>query len=227
MDDYSGYDNLEVMTFAHNYNKFLKNLLLKHIDESSKTLDFGAGVGTFAKLLQKEGRSVTCLEPDKKQAELIADSRLKVVTALEDVENETIDFIYSLNVLEHIEDDREAIQTLKKKLRKGGKLLIYVPAFELLFSSMDKKIGHYRRYTAKSLFALANACELEIKEFNYADSAGFFATLLYKIVGSSDGSINMKALKAYDTFVFPISRIMDFILSRFLGKNVYIVLQKT
>ena len=48
--------------------------------------------------------------------------------SVEDIEPESIDYIYSINVLEHIPDDSVILATLYSKLRKGGRVLIYVPA---------------------------------------------------------------------------------------------------
>ena len=226
MGEYTGGDNLEVMKEAVNYNGFLKNLVLQYAGDSEKILDFGAGRGTFAQLLAEEGRRVLCLEPDRAQAGMIADAGSPVVTALDEIGAESLEFIYSLNVLEHIEADQEAMMQLSQKLQAGGRMLIYVPAFMLLFSGMDRKVGHFRRYSAASLAALAQRCGLEIEVLKYADSAGFLATLLYKLVGSSEGSISRRSLRLYDRYIFPVSRAFDRIFSSFLGKNVYIVCKK-
>ena len=52
-----------------------------------------------------------------------------------------------LDVLEHIENDKEFLILIKKKLKINGRLLITVPAFEKLWSSEDDAAGHFRRYT--------------------------------------------------------------------------------
>jgi predicted SAM-dependent methyltransferase len=57
--------------------------------------------------------------------------------------------IYSSNVLEHIEDDSRALNEMFAKLQINGKLAIYVPAFMFLFSDLDIKAGHFRRYSKK------------------------------------------------------------------------------
>ena len=58
---------------------------------------------------------------------------------------EVIDFVYTFNVLEHIEDDAAALTHVGRALRHRGKLLGYVPAFEVLYTSMDRWVGHLRR----------------------------------------------------------------------------------
>ena len=69
----------------------------------------------------------------------------------------SFNYIYTLNVLEHIEDDAAALRSLHAKLTDGGKLLIYVPAFPVLYTSMDAKVGHVRRYTRDTLMTRVTA----------------------------------------------------------------------
>lgn len=61
------------------------------------------------------------------------------------------DTVFSLNVLEHIEDDRLALANIAGMLVPGGKAIIIVPAHDWAYGTMDKSIGHYRRYTKKSI----------------------------------------------------------------------------
>lgn len=223
---YSGTDNLEVMADAVNYNRFLTELVLSQAKEGDAILDFGAGIGTFAKNISAQGHNVCCVEPDINQAYTIASLGLVVFGELAQVENNSLDYAYTLNVLEHIEDDRAVLCELHRKLKPGGRLLIYVPALQVLYSSMDKKVGHYRRYTRKGLNDLVSNVGFNVTETRYADSIGFFATILFKLVSDDSGAVNNRALRAYDILVFPLSLIADKLLSPFFGKNVLLVGEK-
>ena len=59
------------------------------------------------------------------------------------------DFIYSSNVLEHIYDDVKSLKQLESKLTKNGTLVLYLPAFQILYSDLDRSVGHFRRYSKK------------------------------------------------------------------------------
>ncbi len=226
MTIYSGTDNLEVMAQAINYNKFLQELIISHAKEKDIILDFGAGLGTFAEQLNKYHYNICCIEQDNNQSEIINRKGIKSYTHIDSIDDNSIDYIYSLNVLEHIENDFLMVSQLYKKLKVGGKLLIYVPAFQLLYSSMDKKVGHYRRYSKSSLLALLQQSNFEVVEVKYADSAGFFASLLYKFIGNKSGDLNIKTLIFYDKYIFPLSQLLDKVVSNFFGKNIYIVVEK-
>ncbi len=142
---------------------------------------------------------------------------------LTDLDDGAAEYIYTLNVLEHIQDDQATLRLLRQKLRSGGTLLVYVPAFQVLFSSMDRKVNHFRRYRRGPLAANVRAAGFEIVAADYVDSLGFLATLLYKVFGSDKGEINRNHLIAYDRYVFPISRAVDRLFQGFFGKNLLIL----
>jgi SAM-dependent methyltransferase len=223
---YSGSDNLEVMQDAVNYNAFLVGLLRAHVQGAHRILDFGAGRGTFAVPLKLSGADVTCVEPDESLRGMLAGHGLAAVESLERIASASFDFIFTLNVLEHIRDDAATLRALREKLRPGGRLLVYVPAFQLLYSSMDRKVGHVRRYRRERLAALASTCGLTVETVRYADSLGFAAALLYKLLDDETGNVGRGGLRFYDRFVFPLSRTLDRVLGRFVGKNLVLVARR-
>lgn len=226
MDQYTGRDNLEIMAEAINYNSFLLSLVRRHIGQEFEVLDIGAGIGTFATALHNEGHHVLCFEPDPKQAEYINSIGLPVIKKLEDLKPSSLDFIYSLNVLEHIEDDLNSLKQWFHLLKPGGRVLIYVPAFQLLYSSMDRKVGHFRRYSKNDLTTKSRAAGFNVILAKYVDTLGFFATLAYKLSHNESGSINRRGLIIYDRYIFPFNKIFDLVFGRMLGKNVYLVAKR-
>ncbi|MFC6010735.1 class I SAM-dependent methyltransferase [Nocardia lasii] len=227
---YTGCDNLEVMAEAVNYNRFLIDCVDKHVTSPEvRILDFGAGSGTYADLLTERGTKPDCLEPDATLQESLRSRGYHVVDLDTEptCESEMYSLIYSFNVFEHIKNDQEASEQLTSLLRPGGTLVVYVPALEVLFTSMDVKVGHYRRYRRTQLNRILRNAGLEIVESRYCDPIGFFATLAYRFAGSDDGSINPRALKLYDRVVFPLSKLLQALTGRFFGKNVLVVATKS
>jgi SAM-dependent methyltransferase len=223
---YSGTDNLEVMAEAKNYNAFLLHLVDKHIAGAKHVVDFGAGIGAFAQPLHATGLDLMGVEPDNDQRQRMLEKGIPCVADISEVEDGWADAIYTVNVLEHIKDDRAILRTLHSKLKPGGKLLIYVPAFPLLYSAMDKKVGHCRRYGRVELRDKVKEAGFRIIDSRYADSLGFLVSLVYKWQGNDSGDINRGALKAYDRFVFPLSRAIDVFASSFVGKNLRLLAEK-
>jgi SAM-dependent methyltransferase len=70
--------------------------------------------------------------------------------------DESFDFAVCLDVLEHIDDDQQALRELRRTIRPGGTLLITVPAYQSLWSEHDVVNHHKRRYTRKTLAAVAS-----------------------------------------------------------------------
>jgi 2-polyprenyl-3-methyl-5-hydroxy-6-metoxy-1,4-benzoquinol methylase len=226
MSEYAGTDNLEVMAEAVKYNEFLTRQVASMARPGDRILDFGAGIGTFAHCMAGAGHDVVCLEPDASQAQRLRTAGLEVRESLTDVADDSLDYIYTLNVLEHIEDDQSVLVGFARKLKQGGRLLIYVPAFALLHSSMDRKVGHLRRYRRGGLLSQVAAAGFVEVVARYVDSLGFFATLAYKVSGNSSGDINMRMLKFYDRYLFPASRIADNVFGKAFGKNVLLTARK-
>jgi len=225
MTKYNGTDNLEVMDCALNYNSYLVNSIKYYLPNPSRILDFGAGIGTFASKIESPNVRVDCFEPDSAQLNRIINSNNNY-SSVTDIPNASYDMIYSLNVFEHIEDDFQSIKDVAGKLKTNGIFFIYVPAFQLLFSSMDNKVGHFRRYRREPLEGLLQGAGFKIIQSQYVDSLGFFASLVFKIIGSKSGDISKESVTIYDKYIFPVSVYFDRILNKVLGKNVLIVCKK-
>ncbi|MDR0458436.1 MAG: class I SAM-dependent methyltransferase [Burkholderiaceae bacterium] len=223
MSQYTGTATLEVMQEAINYNNYLLHLIQSNTKIGDKILDFGSGIGTFAVLMKEKGFDVSCLEPDTELLRRIKNKGLTGFLDLSEIPNNKYDFIYSLNVFEHIKDEQDAMVKLREKLKPSGRVFIYVPAFQILYSSMDRKVGHYRRYTLSGLAEIVKKAGFKILDAQYVDSIGFFAALIFKLFGNQDGDVNKKGLILFDKFVFPVSKIVDWFTKKIFGKNVFVV----
>jgi SAM-dependent methyltransferase len=225
-DAYTGTENLEVMKEAVNYNRMLIDVVKRHARRGERVLDFGAGVGTFALPMQRDGYAVECVELDDAQRATLAAQGLTVHRTLEGIRDGSVDFVYTLNVLEHIDDDVGALRDIGRTLREDGRLLVYVPAFPVLFTPMDQRVGHLRRYRRHDLRAKVDAAGFDVLRNDYVDSLGFLATLVYRMTGSRSGAIDRGALRAYDRYVFPMSRRLDLALRHVIGKNLLLTARK-
>ena len=111
----------------------------------------------------------------------------------------------------------------------GGIIGIYVPAHPILYSIMDKEIGHVRRYTRSELKEKVNVAGFSIQSITYDEFLGFFASVVVKIVGYKNranlGSKN--SLVFYDRIIYPISRVFDLLGFRYIvGKNLILIATK-
>jgi SAM-dependent methyltransferase len=222
---YSGVDVLEALESAHNYNNYLTRLI-RESTESKELIDFGAGIGTFSRRLRTAGYHVRCIEPDPAQRQRLQEQGFDTLEDIISVPDNSASFIFSLNVFEHIEHDAIAIREVRQKLKPGGALLIYVPAFECLRTNLDEKVGHYRRYTKTTLRSLVEQEGFAIERVRYADCLGFFAALVFRLLNRGASAVTATAISVYDRFLFAPSRVLDKLFGRWFGKNVYVLCKR-
>lgn len=222
---YTAVDNLEVMEVAVNYARYLVDLVASAAGPPDRTrlLDFGTGTATHALALRERGYDVACVEADDDLRERARALGFRAWPKLADLDGEQFSTIYTLNVLEHIEDDVDTLRSLYHVTAPRGSLIVYVPAFPVLYTAMDRKVGHVRRYRRKQLIQRVAGAGFLVRTCHYADSLGFFATLAYRIAGNRRGDINTRSVAAYDRFVFPSSRRLDRLTGPWFGKNLVLV----
>lgn len=222
---YSAQDNLEVMLDAANYNNFQRDFIRHEIKAvkgiNKRVLDFGAGIGTYADMIRTKKQPIDCVEPTAAQAKILKQKGYKVYKDISDVKTK-YDVVYALNVLEHIENDAEALAAIKAKLSDRGRIVIFVPAFQLIFTKLDVKAEHYRRYRIGDMRRLAREAGLELERVTYCDPVGFFSALAYRIFGGS-GNLQPRSVHFFDSVLFPISMFLEPIFRKVLGKNVLAV----
>jgi SAM-dependent methyltransferase len=208
------------------FSKISKPFLLNSFQDGF-VLDFGAGTGTMARLWRAHlGVSPLCVEIDNQLASNLRQAGFETHDKLADL-SKKFQFVYSANVLEHIEEDVVALVQLGKVLEINGLLCVYVPAFPILFSDLDRQVGHYRRYTKETLNLALTSSGYEIVKSEYCDSLGFIATLILKSLNFSFGGATKSSkilMKVYDSCVFPVSVMLDRIgLRNFFGKNLFVL----
>jgi len=226
--DYQGLKDLKLIEkYLKNYNEMIVNLFIHKVDNKSfSVLDFGAGIGTLAEIFYKKTSiKPECFEICKKSQKILTQKGFKLQN--EFLNEEKYDLIFSSNVLEHIEQDSKTIANLKKMLKKDGYLIIVVPAFNLLFSEFDVKVGHFRRYNFEMLKKICDQNDLEIEDMKFFDSSGFFILLIMKFLRiDSCKKITAKNLIFYDKIFVKINIILDLIFRKICGKNIILIARK-
>ena len=210
-----------------NYNSDLVAKLTKYHARATHVLEFGAGIGTLAELWKRStGVAPDCVEIDSLQRTVIERRGFRCHESLASVDA-TFDLIYTSNVLEHIEDDAYILRQLSSKVRPGGGLAVYVPAFPLIYSQFDGKVGHCRRYTKHDLLQKIREAGFIIQECHFADCIGFFAWLYIKARDDSSNESREARMKLYDRYIFPISSVLDVLGCKHLfGKNLLVYAKK-
>jgi ubiquinone/menaquinone biosynthesis C-methylase UbiE len=112
------------------------------------------------------------------------------------------------NVLEHIDDDVGALQSMARLVRPDGYLVLVCPAFQFAMSPVDVATGHVRRYTKRTMTKALTAAGLDVVQVRYANSLGLICyytfTSLLKKQPSTGGTMSF-----YDRLVVPVVRFLE------------------
>ncbi len=137
-----------------------------------------------------------------------------------------------IHVLEHIEQDRAALDHTHSFLEDGGKVLIEVPALPFLYSGHDEMLGHFRRYTKKMLRDIVDPNKYNIKKLWYQDPIGVFGSYYFfklkKIKLKSDDGRDLAKNQGgiYDKYIIPFEKKMEKYITFPFGLSVSAVLEK-
>ena len=149
-------------------------MAMKYFPPGGAVFDVGAGNGYVSLGIKNAGFNVVAIEPGIRGA-LNARTRgldYVICSRLEDAgfKPEIFPSAGLFDVLEHIEDDAGFLCKIKKMLIPGGRLYITVPAYNFLWSFEDKRAGHFRRYTIKSLVNLFEYTGYKVEYMSYTFS---------------------------------------------------------
>ncbi|MDX9883189.1 MAG: class I SAM-dependent methyltransferase [Prolixibacteraceae bacterium] len=235
--DPAGYSTLDAISSADQFNRWMYQTIAPFCN--GHILEIGGGIGNISKQVLADGKTLTITELREEYCQLLRkevgpDQNLRDIVCLDIIDPQfenkymnmlgTFDTVFALNVIEHIEDDTLAIANCKKLLKPGGQLIILVPAFSFLFNSFDHSLGHFRRYTKKSiirLFEKNNLQPVHQQYFNFVGTLGWWGSgnLLRK------KTVPEGQMKLYNFFV-PLIRIIDYFTRRFVGLSVIVVGRK-
>ena len=182
---------LDLNSQANNYLNWITDLCRPHI--RGRILEIGAGRGDFTGAFATLGH-VTATELSEETLSTLksrfhGNSNVEVRSFdLFADHSEKFDTVILINVLEHIRDDQSALASIYGLLNPGGRVVLYVPAFWLLYSRFDNSIGHYRRYRLRELRWLAEQEGLRTVEGKYVNALGALGWLVICRVLGRDAS---------------------------------------
>lgn len=125
------------------------------------------------------------------------------------IEGDRFDTIICLNVLEHVDDDLGSLAAVRKLLEPGGRLVLLVPALPALYGTIDRALGHHRRYTPADIRSKLERTGLRVAHIEYFNLAGVPGWWLAgRVLRRS--MIPAGSLKLYDTLVplFKLERLL-------------------
>jgi 2-polyprenyl-3-methyl-5-hydroxy-6-metoxy-1,4-benzoquinol methylase len=227
-------EDQERMTRAKNYFAWQHRLVTRELGR--RVIEIGCGIGNFTSLmLDREAIVALDVEPDcvERLKERFPDRANLHAFACDinapefpDLSSFRADSCVCLNVIEHIEDDREALRRMASALIPGGIVILITPAFPGLYGPIDERLGHFRRYTRAAMARVAAEAGLSVKTCYYLNAVGFFGwwtnAHILKRHAQSPAQIEF-----FDRYVVPVmSRVESHIRPPF-GQSLFVVLRKS
>lgn len=192
-------------------------------------LEVGAGIGSNTRFMRHftSGRWV-CLEPDAEMS-LQLEKRIRSERKLQRVESvcgtvrslaleAQFETILYIDVLEHVEDDADELRMAAARLRPGGRIIVLSPAHQFLFTPFDAEIGHFRRYSRRSLRKISPP-NLDLEALFYLDACGIALSTANRLLLRQSMPTRAQ-IGVWDKWVIPVSRVLDPILGYSLGKSI-------
>ena len=135
---------------------------------------------------------------------------------------EKVDTVVMMNVLEHIEQDVEALRSVAKVTVPGGRIVLWVPGYMQLYGDFDRKVGHVTRYTPKTLRATVERAGLDIEVLKPINLLGGIAWWVAVRRGGASYP-DPRLVKIYDRTVVPLTRLIERFIRPPFGQTVFCV----
>lgn len=213
--------------FGRNYFAWIASTLRPYLGR--RTLELGAGCGHLAAHLTDLELLVVSdtREPFLKALSELARGRDVQVERLdanclrdhiERIRAMRLDSIYTSNVIEHIRDDIGAMAQMAEAVGPGGRVVTFVPALRSLYGSVDRGLGHFRRYEREELEEKMRAAGLRVETVDFFNMPGCAAWFLVnRLLGRENTSKGQ--IRAFNQFV-PLFRALESVVKPPIGASL-------
>jgi len=167
--------------------RLLRNLVGKLKLRDALILDAGCGTG-FAR--EELGKAGTVIGLDALPEAFAPESDGAGCMALIErapFRGATFDLIVALDLLEHLEDDEQALREIYRICKPGGYLFVTVPAYQWAWSRHDEALGHRRRYSAADLAEKVRRAGFTLRRLSYTVTTIFLPAMAYRLVRRRSG----------------------------------------
>lgn len=200
-----------------------------------RVIEVGCGVGNFTGMLL-DSEAVVALDVEPACVERLlkrypGQSNLEAYVfgatspQFAELKRFSPDSCVCLNVLEHVEDDLEAVKQMASVLVPGGVVVLLLPAFPALRGAVDRNLGHFRRYRARDARDLAEAAGMRIRKMRFMNSIGLLGwwanSHLFHVQANPEWQIGL-----FDAVIAPVLSRLEAIVPPPFGQSLFVVLEK-
>ncbi|MBC6700483.1 class I SAM-dependent methyltransferase [Hymenobacter puniceus] len=157
------------------------------IPTTAEVLEIGCSGGPLQQILLADGYThLTGIDISEKAIALAHTRGLANVSVMDGAQlafaDNSFDLLLASDVLEHIEEEAQAVREWCRVLRPGGRMIVFVPAFQMLWTRHDEVNHHFRRYTGTHLRQVLQQAGLQLERTSYWNSTLFFPTTAVRLL---------------------------------------------
>ncbi len=218
VDDEHGSEILARLNRAPRFTKWMADTIRPYLGD--RVLEIGAGIGNLTtKLVPRTSYWASDINPrylerleGLKQSRPYLQVQYTDAGAGETYPEQQFDTIICLNVVEHLQDDVQALRNMRARLTKDGRAIVLVPNGPGLYGSLDQVLGHFRRYTWEQLLEVCERAGFRVEKvlkFNRVGTPGWWwnGRVLKK---TTFGLWQIKLLNVLVPLIRPIDRFLPF-----------------
>jgi len=239
----SAYQNLAENQQRHWWYKGRRDVIKKTLEKyilnrDKQILEIGCGAGGNLTMLKEFG-TVSAVEMNDFAREYsMTNSGVKVAKgslpdAL-DIPEDLLETVCLFDVLEHVQDDKEALIKIHGLMKSDGQLILTVPAYQWLFGHHDEQLEHFRRYSMRALKRLIKECGFSVTYSSYFNFLLFPVAVLVRVLNNFSDKLmplgTNKPNEKINTLLYKVFKQETKLIPRFkipFGLSIIVVLKKT
>ena len=211
-------------------NRIIGALLSRYVPKDARLLEVGCGTGFVAGYLKQQGYRIECadlflegLNYCRKRGSGYAYYQYDLY---DEVFSQEFDGVLACDVIEHLGDDEKVLLNINRTLKKGGILLITVPACQAIWSDIDEYAGHKRRYSRDEMKKKLEAAGFTVLKSSYFMMLLFPAIALSRLrmrQPETAGDVQKETLVERAMRELSLPPILNFLFGRIFDLEVPII----
>jgi SAM-dependent methyltransferase len=211
---------------------------LKCSDKNLAILDIGSGPGNNLRMLKDcgfknyQGFDISPISKKFCEEKKLGEVLIGDISCSNFPDN-SYDLVFATDLLEHLEEDSQALKEIERILKSGGKAIITVPCFKSLWGFNDEACHHKRRYSLPEIKSKVSAADLQILDSYYFNFFLFLPIFLFRkaakffdIKLKSENYVNTKFLNKFFKILFSFDVFLARKIKFPFGVSAFILISK-
>jgi len=200
--------------------------------QNSLVLEIGSAEGNYISDIFKKENEIIYSDLNFNLLSKIPGPKICLDACRLPVKGGSIDCIICADVLEHIQDDKQALKEFHRVLKTNGTLLLVLPAYSKLYSSNQIKIGHFRRYDKLPTIKLLDEVGFKVNKTKYSAFWHLFAMILIQVFCDETkfyGEKGQSGIKEYNCITKALIHLfiwVDQLFTNYCGISIIVMAER-